>query len=404
MAPGKNTEKEKERKNTCVGCKKKFVKADYCTICGSCNYWYHKTCAGLTDDMFKCIEQYYKDHDATFWNCQPCATYAKGITARMREMEGRLTEVEKQQEQQGARMEKTEKRTEKVEKEIKRMDGRIEAAKEDMEKVILGEMRERELRKLNVVFYGIGEKEGVNTTLEERKDWDIKSCTNIFNTLNLRMDREVIRFCRRLGERGERPRPMVVGLRSEEEKTKLLHSAKNLRNTHYSDVGVSADLTKKQLQEEKDLEAEAAARNEERTQDDKSKNLKWMVVGKKGEKRLIKGVERTAPAWQGNQRGMGDRRRNGGERRHSKRNLSGTDSDTESGEAATRSRKRQMIGGRSMLAARGGTQKTGPGGMRVEATESAVTMEREDEESESAGEEMEETDQPTEGEVEEERL
>ena len=35
-------DREKERKQTCVGCKKKFTKSDYCVICGMCNYWYHK--------------------------------------------------------------------------------------------------------------------------------------------------------------------------------------------------------------------------------------------------------------------------------------------------------------------------------------------------------------------------
>jgi hypothetical protein len=102
--PPKQTDKdkewEKERKATFVGCKKKFTNSDYCAFCGMCNFWYHKTCAGMSDDNYKFVDQHFKDHSYTFWDCQPCSSYAKGITARMREIEGRLDEVERYQEKQ----------------------------------------------------------------------------------------------------------------------------------------------------------------------------------------------------------------------------------------------------------------------------------------------------------------
>ena len=68
MAPkgNKEKEKEKERRTVCVGCKKNFTKSDFCVICGSCSYWYHKTCAGMTEDVFKCVDQHFKDNAALF--------------------------------------------------------------------------------------------------------------------------------------------------------------------------------------------------------------------------------------------------------------------------------------------------------------------------------------------------
>ncbi len=86
-------EKEKERRQLCVGCKKKFTKTDYCVICGMCAYWYHKTCAGISDEVYKCIDNHCKDGNPTFWNCTPCSSYARGITARMRELEGRVETI-----------------------------------------------------------------------------------------------------------------------------------------------------------------------------------------------------------------------------------------------------------------------------------------------------------------------
>jgi hypothetical protein len=38
-----------------------------------------------------------------------------------------------------------------------------------------------------VEWSGVGEAEGERTTVEEKKDWDSKSCQNIFDALNLRL-------------------------------------------------------------------------------------------------------------------------------------------------------------------------------------------------------------------------
>jgi hypothetical protein len=108
MAPGRaaveaEREKEKERRQLCVGCKKKFTKTDYCVICGMCTYWYHKTCAGISDEVYKCIEAHCKE-SPTFWNCTPCSSYARGITARMRELEGRIEAVERHQSDQDGKI------------------------------------------------------------------------------------------------------------------------------------------------------------------------------------------------------------------------------------------------------------------------------------------------------------
>jgi len=99
-------------------------------------------------------------------------------------------------------------------------------------------------------------------------------------------------ICRRVGERGEEPRPMVVGFGKEDQKEELLEKARNLRMTGFSAVGVSPDLTEEQRRDEGDLAKEAERRNRERTEEDRSKNLVWMLVGQKGERRLIKTVDR----------------------------------------------------------------------------------------------------------------
>ena len=243
-AAEREKEREKERKQQCVGCKKKFTKSDYCVICGMCNYWYHKSCAGMSDEIYKCVEAFCKENTTTFWNCMPCSTYAKGITARMRELEGRLEAVEKHQEEQDGEIQEINRKMGQTNKEFKKLEKKIEESKSGDD--VLQELRERKIRRLNVVFYGIGEPED-NASFDERKSWDRQSCQNIFHALKLKLKATSLKFLRRIGERSDKPRPLLVGMASQEDKEILLDSARYLKETQFTRVGISADLTPREL-------------------------------------------------------------------------------------------------------------------------------------------------------------
>jgi hypothetical protein len=126
---------------------------------------------------------------------------------------------------------------------------------------------------IQVVFYGVGEAEGDRPTVEEKREWDAKSCQNVFNALNLRLKAGSLRYLRRIGEKGDKPRPLLVGMRSTDDKELLLDNAKFLRDTHMSSVGISKDLTPQEIREEKEMEREAESRNKELSQEDRAKNL-----------------------------------------------------------------------------------------------------------------------------------
>ena len=85
---------------------------------------------------------------------------------------------------------------------------------------------------------------------------------------------------------------MIVGLLREFQKEDLLDKARELKNTTFEEVGITPDLTQEQRRDEGDMVKEAEKRNETLNAEDRSKNLRWMVVGRKGEKRIIKGIER----------------------------------------------------------------------------------------------------------------
>jgi hypothetical protein len=145
---------------------------------------------------------------------------------------------------------------------------------------------------MNLIIHGVEEQSNEVRGNRERIEKDKERCERIFVATKARTRKDDIRFCRRIGERGDDPRPMVIGLENEEEKRHLLGRARELRNTRYSDISIVLDLTRKQRNREARMKEEAEEKNKELTEEEKRRNVKWMVVGRRGEKRIIKGVER----------------------------------------------------------------------------------------------------------------
>ena len=282
----------KQPKFLCLRCRKNVTKTQKAVRCSTCQFWVHADCQGIPKDLYAYLRNASKVGGLVAWSCDCCAASAARLTERVVALEtatgkletrvlkneGALLEVEK-------RMDKVEKKQDKVEETLENERERIR-----VERVI--EMREIEIRKRNVLIHRLEEAGNDAKTVEERKEWDICSCDNMFKELHLEWGREAIKFCRRIGERSDEPRPLVVGFFREFQKEDLLDRARDLRNTPFAEVGVLEDLTQEQRRDEVDLAREAEKRNETLTNDEKAKNLKWLVVGRKGEKRLMKGTER----------------------------------------------------------------------------------------------------------------
>jgi hypothetical protein len=114
----------------------------------------------------------------TYWACRPCTVYSQGLTHRMREIENQLTEVKatcgKNEEGLQKVQAEVSKLAEKVSKQEKRVEEMASVSGQDLFK----ELREREVRKLNLVMYGMGEAPAERTGFE-RWDWDMMSCNNL---------------------------------------------------------------------------------------------------------------------------------------------------------------------------------------------------------------------------------
>ena len=299
--PSQNT--GKQAKYPCLRCKKN-VTGKKAVRCNICFLWVHVSCQSISKELFAILKNPGKFGGKVSWHCDSCSAAHERLEAKMDKLEKRFAEVEDRVVRNEGTVQDVTKKVDNIEKRQDKVEDILEKERERVRLDRVEEMRERELRKKNVIIHRIEEAGDWARTVEDRREWDLNSCDNLFKALKLGWGKEAVRFCRRVGEKNEEPRPLDVGLGREHQKEDLLDKVKDLKDTAFNEVGIVPDLTKEQRKDEADMAAEAVRRNEGRTEEDLAKNLAWKVVGRKGEKRLIKGVEREGDrGWQMVRRG-----------------------------------------------------------------------------------------------------
>jgi hypothetical protein len=297
-----------KQKDTCLACNKAFTKSDASIQCAICALWiHHKPCSSISDDGFKFLSEQVQATGSAYWACRSCLAYSQGITQRVRDMEKKLEGVQKELSDNTRVIERVDKSVDDLKKELDKVK---ETRKDELSQFITAEeYREREARRYNVILHRVPEPAGGSG--EERKMADLATCSKIFAAIGLKDWTCDIKLCRRLGERGDNPRPLIIYLKNETTRTALLESAKHLRDTDHYEVSIVPDLTPAQRQEEVALSMDMDRRNkEELTEDDIQKNLIWKVVGPRGAKRLVKIAARDRPVPPTRGRGRGAYRGN----------------------------------------------------------------------------------------------
>ena len=288
LQTGKTTAAASKGKNPCLVCGKPCTSGTIkCTIC---SMWCHMPCTKLSKEALKGLEIQAKEVGQAYWACRSCMNFNHKWNALMKETSRRQDMTDSRVERAERNIDELRQLMEDTRREMRNQAAETAGMAERMERMMEEELREREARRLNLVLHGVQEPDAREP--KDRMEADRDECEHIFHVMGARVRRHQIRFCRRVGERGQDPRPMVIGLYTEESKRNILERSRYLRNTRYEAVSVVPDLTQSQRKGEQRLRTEAERRNQELTTEDKEKNLKWVVVGSRGEKRLIKGTER----------------------------------------------------------------------------------------------------------------
>jgi hypothetical protein len=284
-------------KNPCLACAKECTGQQYSVHCTLCSLWCHKECAGISDAFFKNLELQIKEMGQSFWACRSwvsfASTFATKVNAKLKEVSDKVDNLQEKVEENTGGLEEAQGKINNVEKKVEKVEKTVEDMEKKVEEGMYEEMRAREAIKRNIVMYGVKEPDQNIKDAKDRMEADKEESERIFTAIGSGARKRDIRFCRRIGEKGEDWRPLLVGMTSETVKSEILDRAKELQNTMYKDVGIGPDQTRKQKQAEIRLAEEVKRKNrEELTEQDKAKNLVWAVIGQRGEKRMVKVQER----------------------------------------------------------------------------------------------------------------
>ena len=271
----------------CIRCKKNVAK-EKAIGCATCGLWVHKDCEEMPDEIFNIL---VKKLGGIKWHCPSCEASTERLAASIKLVETRLNGVE---DRLGAAEEKSKLVEAKADNALliaEQARAAAENASGDITKVVFEELSKREDKKSNIILHNVGESD--STDLAESKKWDEDSFNNITEAIGVNLKyQECATFSRRLGMGNrDRARPLLIGLKTEEQKAAILGCASKLATTHLRGVSVVPDLTKKQREMDEEVRREADRKNrDELTEDDRAKNLRWVAVGRKGARKIVKKV------------------------------------------------------------------------------------------------------------------
>lgn len=246
---------DEDDNDNCGVCKKLVREEDNGIGCEVCHQWFHAGCTKMAAELYKMLKKYRSQP----WFCKRCTADIKQIKQlkdRNEELKVKLKDLQERVE---------EKKLEIAEEAVERVVNKLPFERltyEVTEKVMeqLGEKKEQEKRKNNIVLYKIPEPTSENAV--EREQDDQGKCKDLFeNSLGLEDRSYTIEKVIRLGKKREdgTVRPLLVKLKEENEKWTVLGKAKNLRlerNPQKRMIGISLDLTVKQRDEDKKLREE----------------------------------------------------------------------------------------------------------------------------------------------------
>lgn len=126
---------------------------------------------------------------------------------------------------------------------------------------VINELEDREKRRNNLIIYGLTESKEENS--EKKKLDDKDRCYEILKFVFKEIDAKDCTRYRRLGKEAERTnRPIVVEIRNEDIKEKILKGTKLLKDSQFETIGISHDLTRQQRNELKELLKNAREKSE----------------------------------------------------------------------------------------------------------------------------------------------
>ena len=273
----------------CATCNIAIKKNEKSICCSLCDLWLHFKCTELSEILFNELNSHYKKNGFSFWPCKSCRVASQKLDAKIRQVDKKVD----------ALSEKVQENTDNISEiagKVATLENATPTVTPDIENGVFEEIRERELKRDNIVLHQVPEPEASVTAGKDRKEKDMNTLMDILKDVNVKVDPvKDIKFCHRAGEKpkdNSTVRPLIVGFKTTDKRNEVLTKSRNLKESaNHSAVSIVPDLTKRQRKEEENLRAEAEKKNQEMDSTE-SLNYEWRLVGQKGQKRLIRAARK----------------------------------------------------------------------------------------------------------------
>ena len=296
-----------KQKYYCLGCKEAFKRKDTCVMCQVCEEYTHPDCSGISKDLLKYLLDETNSGNCISWTCAHCKKVGLVLNNKVKALNKEFQEMKSTMQAMRNDHDKLEKEVVSVRTDCEENRRNITSSTKSVKNDIFCEIREREERKLNVIFYGVPEA-GDDVKGKERKVFDQEWVQDVAYAVKVNLKETDVKFIKRIGEKKDEnpdPRPILIGLKDAQIKSDLVSNSRSLKDGEFDGIHIVPDLTKQQREEEAELVKEMHKRNAEL---DGDLNSEWRVVGLKGEKRLVLSrIQERSHSYRGRGRGQSSR-------------------------------------------------------------------------------------------------
>ena len=276
--------KPTEDKDKCGRCDKTGWKSG-ALRCNVCKFWVHKQCTQLKADTFKAMLDMEEEVGYHGWACHSCGQGNKRLDEIVRNLESRLVSVEEKTKMVDDIRDKLHVVSDEVDN-LKRCSKNNQSSDD-----VYYELELRKQKMGNLVIHNMPEFAGQNGTKKDLFEFDLGQVEMLCKEIDVTFYKhDDVKFIFRAGQRPTdgKPRPMIVGFRSQNCRDTILNFAYRTKKTRLQDVRIVPDQTRIERDLETKLQTECDNRNANLSEADAATFL-WRVVGAKGSKRLIKG-------------------------------------------------------------------------------------------------------------------
>ena len=276
----------------CAKCNKNCNKGQKAIECTICERWTHQKCSDIDAKEYDMLEYMHKKRGYHWYKCEGCQAGYANLQKQVEVLNNTLRDIKEKVDKNTSDIQANKDRLDTMEDTVqKATDKLVNGTNSTTEKSVLDEINDRESRRNNMMIFNLDEPGSEVSQGMERKKMDGDKLTDVFKCLDTEIDMDDdIRFFTRTGELKDgqtKPRPMLIGFKNVQKRSKILDNLKKLARTKYKTISIVPDLTAKQRLEDQNLRKEAEKKNEELDEEEQG-NWEWKVVGLKGHRRLVK--------------------------------------------------------------------------------------------------------------------